>query len=56
MWEARWEAMWEQGRESELGPKGQAYIEEKYGSEYTPIEPPYDEDYDYGDYEFDIEY
>lgn len=56
MWEARWEALYEQGRESELGPKGEAYIREQYGESFIPDEPPYDEYDDYNDYEFDIEY
>lgn len=56
MWEAHWERLWEQGRENELGPKGRAYINDKYGEEYYPEEPPYDEDLDYLDYDFDIEY
>ena len=55
-WESRWERMYEQGRESELGPKGQAYIMAKYGEDYTAEEPPYDQYDDYNDYEFDIEY
>ena len=56
MWEARWERMYEQGREDQLGPKGQAYIREQHGEEYEPDQPPYDDYNDYGDYEFDIEY
>lgn len=55
-WETYWERLWEQGRESELGPKGQEYIQEKYGETYEPDEPPYDLFDDYGDYDFDIEY
>ena len=56
-WVAYWEHMYELGREDELGPKGQEYLREKYGEEFTPDEPPYDEyDYDYSDYDFDIEY
>lgn len=56
MWEAQWERMYEQGREDELGPKGREYIQDKYGEEYYPEEPPYDEYNDLGDYDFDIEY
>lgn len=56
MWEARWERMYDQGRESELGPKGQAFVQEKFGESYYPDEPPYDEYNDYNDFEFDIEY
>ena len=55
MWEARWEELWAQGRESELGPKGQAYIEKEYGQEFWPL----DEDLierDIDDWDFDIEY
>lgn len=55
-WEAQWERMWEQGRENELGPKGQEYIREKYGEQFEADEPPFDEYEDYSDYEFDIEY
>lgn len=55
-WEARWEKLWEQGREDELGPKGQEYIQTKYGETYEPDEPPYDIYDDYNDYDFDIEY
>ena len=57
MWEARWERMWEQGRESELGPQGQKYIQEKHGEEIDFEEPPYDVyEYDYNDFDLDIEY
>ena len=56
MWEARWEALYEQGRESELGPKGQAYILDKYGQEYEYYNQALDQYDDYGDYEFEIEY
>jgi hypothetical protein len=55
-WEARWEKLWEQGREDELGPKGRAYIAENYGKTYEPQEPPYDIYDDYNDYDFDVEY
>jgi len=55
-WETYWEKLWEQGREDELGPKGQEYIQAKYGESYEPEEPPYDLYEDYNDYEFDIEY
>lgn len=55
-WEARWEKLWEQGREDELGPKGQEYIQAKYGESFEPEAPPYDLFDDYGDYDFDIEY
>lgn len=53
-WEARWERAWERGDESKLGPKGQAYIEQKYGSEVRGEEPPEDY-YDEFDNPFDIE-
>lgn len=49
--------MWEQGRESELGPQGQKYIQEKHGEEIDFEEPPYDVyEYDYNDFDLDIEY
>lgn len=57
MWEARWEQMYLQGRESELGPAGTKYIQDKYGEEVEFDEP--DELYEYedlNDYDFDIEY
>lgn len=53
LWEAHWERMWEQGRESELGPAGKQYILERHGREYDWQEPPYD---DYNDYEYDSEF
>lgn len=56
MWEARWEQMYLHGRESELGPKGEAFIQEKYGQEIEIEEPPYDEYGDYDEYDFDVEY
>ena len=56
MWVAKWEEMFLQGRESELGPKGQAYIESKYGEEIELEEPPYDEYEDHGEFDFDVEY
>ena len=46
--------MYDMGREDELGPKGQAYLREKYGETFEPDYP--EDDYDYGEYEFDIEY
>lgn len=55
-WEKRWETLYAQGREDELGPKGQQYIRDKYGETYEAEEPPYDLYEDYNDYEFDIEY
>lgn len=55
-WEARWESMYLQGRESELGPKGREYIQDRYGEEIELDEPPYDEYEDLNDYDFDIEY
>ena len=55
-WEARWERMYEQGREDELGPKGQTYIRDKYGESFEPDYPPYDMYDDYNDYDFDVEY
>jgi len=55
-WESRWERLWEQGREDELGPKGREYIQAKYGETYEAEEPPYDLYEDYNDYEFDVEY
>lgn len=54
-WETRWERLWEQGREDELGPKGREYIEAKYGESYEQQDVDYDYE-DYNDYEFDIEY
>lgn len=54
MWEARWDQMIFEGRESQLGPKGRAYMEQ--GGEIELQEPPYDDYDDYGDYDFDIEY
>jgi hypothetical protein len=55
MWEARWEQMYLQGRESEMGPAGQKYIQDKYGEEIEFDEPPYEWE-DYNDYDFDVEY
>lgn len=56
-WERRWERSWELGDFGKLGPKGQAYITEKYGTEvgggptgggeYEEYENPFD---------FEIEY
>lgn len=57
MWEARWESMYLQGRESELGPAGEKYIQDKYGEEVTiSDEDPWDVYEDLNDYDFDIEY
>ena len=56
MWEARWEEMFLQGRYEELGPKGQKFIDNKYGEEHELDEPPYDEYEDHSEYDFDIEY
>ena len=66
LWESRWERMWELGEFEKLGPKGEAYIAEKYGEEIESEEPrrrrgrePEEEEY-YDDYEnpydFEIEY
>lgn len=58
-WETRWTRAYEQGRESQLGPKGQQYIRETFGQEIGgggPLEPIDFEEYPYDDYEFDIEY
>lgn len=55
MWEARWEQMYLQGRESELGPAGTKYIQDKYGEEVDLIDPG-DLYEDLNDYDFDIEY
>ena len=54
-WIAYWEHMYELGREAELGPRGQAYILEKYGEVF--YQDDVSEDYDdYSDYEWDVEY
>lgn len=38
-WESRWEKAWERGEEGSLGPKGQAYLSEKYGQSFEGEEP-----------------
>lgn len=51
-WERKYERAWELGEERKLGPKGQAYLEQKYG----PVEVPPEqipEDY-YEDRDFDL--
>jgi len=56
-WEARWERAWELGDERSLGPKGKAYIEDKYGAEVQGEEPPEDYYDEYDDlYDFEEEY
>lgn len=51
-WERKYERAWELGEERKLGPKGQKYLEQKYG----PVDVPPD-DFDERDYELDdVEY
>jgi len=55
-WEEKWERMYQQGREDELGPKGRQYIMQEYGQVFQADQPDYDEYNELNDYEFDIEY
>lgn len=56
-WETRWERMYEIGDLDKFGPKGQDYIERKYGEEIYPEEPPDDEFEEYDDpYDMYIDY
>ena len=54
-WEDKWERMYAQGREDELGPKGREYIMEQYGQVFEHQDEGYEYE-DYNDLEFDIEY
>lgn len=56
-WEGRWERAWDRGDEASLGPKGQAYLSEKYGEEIPGEDIPEDEYFEeYNEYEYDMEY
>lgn len=56
-WETRWERAYELGDFEKLGPKGQDYIEQKYGEEVRGEEPPDDYYDEYEDpYDIEIEY
>lgn len=56
-WETRWERAWELGEFEKLGPKGQEYVQEKYGTEVKQDDFPEDYYDEFEDpYDFDIEY
>lgn len=55
-WETRWERAYELGDERNLGPKGQAYISEKYGQEIEPEDFPEDYYDEFDDWDIDVEY
>ena len=51
-WETRWERAWDRGNERNLGPKGREYLERTYGTYAGPVE----EETEFDDFDFDLEY